>query len=132
MLIEKAANGGYVVEHQFDNENAGESYRRPEKHALADSDALAAHVTKHTSPASQAAAEADAADRAEYQKFVKKRLDAPPTTMPGPMGFGREDLGRGRIPSFDEWRNPEKYKADGTKKPTDIQLPAEGKTKKGR
>lgn len=46
MRIEKAANGGHVVEHHFQSEGG---YREPQQHVFGEKDgkALLAHISKH-------------------------------------------------------------------------------------
>jgi len=44
--IESAANGGYVVEHMYDNSGSGESYMPPTKHAFSDHTSMTNHLSK--------------------------------------------------------------------------------------
>jgi hypothetical protein len=46
--IRRAANGGYLVRHSYDNQGAGESYRPSEEHVFTSHQDLIAHVHKHT------------------------------------------------------------------------------------
>lgn len=44
--IEEAANGGYVVNHSYDNSGSGESYQQPTTHAFSNHAELVAHLGK--------------------------------------------------------------------------------------
>jgi hypothetical protein len=46
MSIETTENGGYVVEHHYDNSGAGESYMPSKKHAFGNHAAMMQHVDK--------------------------------------------------------------------------------------
>lgn len=47
LKIQPAKNGGFVVEHSFDNADRGESYRPSETHAFSSHKEMIAHVIKH-------------------------------------------------------------------------------------
>ena len=46
--VKKAANGGFIVRHTFDNIGAGESYMPPKEHAFGSHREMMDHVFKHT------------------------------------------------------------------------------------
>lgn len=46
--IRRAANGGHIVTHEYDNSGAGESYMPPREHAFTSHKAMMAHVHKAT------------------------------------------------------------------------------------
>jgi hypothetical protein len=48
--IERAKNGGFVVNHSFDNMDRGESYRPPETHAFTSRRSMMTHLRKHLHP----------------------------------------------------------------------------------
>ena len=47
MHIRRAANGGFVVRHEYDNSNAGPSYMLPTEHVFKHHRDLQTHVTTH-------------------------------------------------------------------------------------
>lgn len=48
ITFKRAASGGYIATHHFDNSGAGESYRSPEDHVITGGhEALSAHLGKH-------------------------------------------------------------------------------------
>lgn len=47
MTIRRAASGGYIVRHAFNNENAGPSYAPSKEHIVRGGKELLAHVTEH-------------------------------------------------------------------------------------
>jgi hypothetical protein len=77
--IERAKNGGYVVNHSFDNVDAGESYRGPETHVFADHKTLLAHLRKQVSPE----------DEQPDVDEAKVRTAAVPTKNNARAGVGR-------------------------------------------
>jgi hypothetical protein len=46
MSIETTENGGYVVEHHYDNSGSGESYMPSKKHAFGNHSAMMGHVDR--------------------------------------------------------------------------------------
>jgi hypothetical protein len=53
--IEHGKNGGFIVEHRYDNSNTGPSYRNSEKYPFSTHDEMIGHIAKHTRAQSKAA-----------------------------------------------------------------------------
>lgn len=63
--IERAANGGHIVEHRFDNGGPG-PYKEPEQHVFSNGKEMVAHVAKHMGVSASKTAEAsEGADESE-------------------------------------------------------------------
>lgn len=46
--VKRAANGGFIVRHSYDNYGGGPSYQPPKEHAFSDHKSMMSHLHQHT------------------------------------------------------------------------------------
>ena len=47
IVVKRAANGGFIVTHRYDNMNSGPSYQPPTEHVFKTHKEVSAHIGKH-------------------------------------------------------------------------------------